>query len=235
MSKKKKINMGFILDSFDFTKPLKSIKNVATYLNIMNRPVGVVTKNYDHIRRTLYEKIGSHNYGFDGYGTPIGQLADVELNEQTPPWYYLDEKKNNTTNYIEYVNHHYFLVGEGLTPNLNDFFKDVKINTQVGVVRSYKIDGDEINTNPNIIDDTKLGEVNTIYLDQTLKNAELEYSKRSNNSITDNIYSNFSLRGKYGIESGFAHTVNGRVMTQNELLDDIIPWSTTDHNMYRSP
>ena len=235
-------------DSLNISNYVQAGHDFVTYLNLMNRPVGIVTKNYGFVRNTLYRNIGSNVHGYDGYGTPIGMLADAEANAYSKaPWFFLDEKKNNSTNYIDYINNTYY-ENSGIENNFVD--ADTRIayydnnsllldNNKVGVVRGYSIDsivtsldGTNIQTNPNSYDDTRLGALNNFYLNSTLYNSRNVYNERlnSDNSITSGIYSNFGYDGYFGIESGDIHMVSGRVLTQSELMGgDYIPWSTTDH------
>lgn len=216
-------------------------------MGFFNRPIGIISKNYGFIRNTLFRNIGNGFHNFDGYGSPIGTLADVEMNAWSqPPWFFIDMKKNATSNYLEYINGTYFN-GNGIVNNFVD--ADVKTsffdynsllleNAKVGAVRYYDIDivpdsinGDNVQTNPNAPFDTKLGTLNNFYLNATLYNSRNVYEQRleNNNSITSGVYSNFGFDGNFGMENGDIHTINGRVLTQSELIGDYIPWSTTDH------
>ena len=214
--------------AYSVKKHLNAARDFATYVNIMNRPIGIVSKNYNFIRETLLNNIGDNVHEFDGYSTPIGSLADVEYNLQTTPWFLLDEKKNNSTNYLEYVNNTYFQ-GSQMVNNFDDFDKKLFTNNTVGAIRNYEIYGNRIETNPNGYDDTKLGEVNSRYLDSTLQSADKYYENKPKNSITNYVYDNFGYYGIYGLEEGSNHRINDRVRTQQELIGDIIPWSTSDH------
>ena len=216
-------------------------------MGFFNRPIGILSKNYGFVMNTLFRNIGNGFHNFDGYGSPIGTLADVEMNAYSkPPWFFIDMKKNATSNYLEYINSTYFN-GNGIVNNFVD--SDVKTsffdyntllldNAKVGAVRYYDIDnvpssinGDNIQTNPNAPFDTKLGALNNFYLNATLHNSRNVYEERleNNASITSGVYTNFGFDGDFGMENGDIHNISGRVMTNSELVGDFIPWSTTDH------
>lgn len=224
---KKELKIKDYIKSFSYSvgKHLNAIRDFATYVSIMNRPIGIVTKNYDYIRNTLYRNIGDNVHNFDGYGNTIGSVTKVDY-ETTTPWFKLDEKKNSSTNYFEYIENTY---GNNII-NINssdDFYSPLLDNNVVGAVRNYTLQDvyyDSINTNPNGFNkDTKLGELSSLYLSKTLKVSDLEKTKNSNKSITSDIYDNVNEYGK-------DYLINGRVKTQNEILGDTILWSTADHN-----
>lgn len=235
-------------DSLRVDKYLQAAHDYITFMGLMSRPVGIVTKNYGFVRNTLYRNIGSGLHDYDGYGSVIGTLSDFDYNAfEKAPWYYIDEKKNSTSNYLQYINSTYF-DGDGITNNFIDadtkiaFFDNNSLlleNNKVGAIRSYTvdgistaIDGSNLQTNPNSFDDTRLGAINNFYLNATLYNSRNLYNEKidKGNSITSGVYSRFGFDGDLGMETGEAHTIEGRVKTQNELLGDLIPWSTTDHN-----
>lgn len=235
-------------DSLGVDRFLQAAHDYITFMGLMNRPVGIVTKNYGFVRNTLYRNIGSGLHDYDGYGSVIGTLSDFDYNAfEKAPWFYIDEKKNSTSNYLQYINSTYF-DGDGITNNFVDadtkiaFFDNSSLlldNNKVGAIRSYTvdgiktaIDGSNLQTNPNSFDDTRLGAINNFYLNATLYNSRNIYNERIDrgNSITSGVYSRFGFDGDYGIENGEAHSISGRVLTQDELLGDLIPWSTTDHN-----
>ena len=224
---KKELKLKDYIKSFSYSvgKHLNAIRDYATYVSIMNRPIGIVTKNYDYIRNTLYRNIGDNEHNFDGYGNTIGSVTKVDY-ETTSPWFKLDEKKNSSTNYFEYIENTY---GDNIINinNSDDFYNPLLDNNVVGAVRNYTLQDvyyDSINTNPNGLNkDTKLGELSSLYLSKTLKISDLEKTKNSNKSITSDIYDNVNEYGK-------DYLINGRVKTQNEILGDTILWSTADHN-----
>ena len=241
--------MKSIGDSLDITNFIRAGHDYMLYMNLLHRPVGMVSKNYGFIRNTLFRNIGNSDHKHDGYGSVIGTLSDVEQNAWSkPPWFFIDEKKNNTSNYLEYINKTYFN-DNGIENNFID--ADTKMrtfninsidleNSEVGAIRGYSLNSisnnlynDDLQTSPNSSTDTKLGILNNFYLNSTLYNSKKEQEKRIGKSITAQAYHNFGFDGEYGIENGHLHTISGRVATQSELIGDAIPWSTTD-NVYDS-
>lgn len=239
--------MGSIGESLGVSNFLRSGRSFLYQVGFFNRPIGIVSKNYGFIINTLYRNIGSGFHNFDGYGSPIGTLGVVGMNTYSKPaWFFLDSDKKATSNYLEYINSTYFN-GDGIINNFID--SDTKIssfnmnsldleNAKVGAIRNYDIGdgilsqiGGRLQTNPNSYTDTRLGILNNFYLTATLYNSRNVYNEKNetNNSITSGVYSIFGFDGNLGMEQGDSHTINGRVRTQNELLGDVIPWSTTDH------
>ena len=126
--------------------------------------------------------------------------------------------------------------------------------SRVGVVHQYDINniiGAKMfipngSTNPNGYDDTRLGVINNFYLNSTLQNANNFLLTRSTSSyhlpsygydeqtvansfsVTQGAYAKFGFTGQYGINNGTLGFMEGSVMPQNLLTDDIIPWSTVD-------
>lgn len=201
---------------------------------IMEKPIGLLSKEYGFSVETLLRNMGNNLSAFDGYGTPIGAVSDPYYTiKMRPAWYYFDQKKRNTSNYLEYVSLAYN--DESLVNNFID--QDFKMITYdpnelitnldyVGAVRHYNG-----NTNPNSVEDTRLGTINGYYLDGTLYASSVINNGRKDigNSITEGAYSSFGLGdGKHSMINGYS-SVDGRVMTQDELIGDIIPWSTTDY------
>lgn len=201
---------------------------------IMEKPIGLLSKEYGFSVETLLRNMGNNLSAFDGYGTPIGTTSDPYYTlKMRPAWYYFDRKKRSTSNYLEYISLAYN--DESLVNNFID--QDLKMMSYdpndlitnidyVGAVRHYTG-----NTNPNSFEDTKMGTINGYYLDGTLYASKVISDERldKGNSITDGAYSSFGLGdGKHSIVNGYG-LVDGRVMTQNELIGDVIPWSTTDY------
>lgn len=213
--------------------------------NILNRPIGAVTKNYDFMEESLMRNIGNGVHFFDGYGTSIGSLADTKLNQKTVPWFIWNKEKNNYANYLEYVNGTYFkesslLTNFGTSDGHALSFKNtssLENYNSVGVVRNYDVNNTAdtlVSTgkvNPNGGDgDTRLGVINNFYLGETLtKSIKKTESLEKVFSITNGLYDKFSLMGEFGINEGVFKNHNGMVTSQKELIGDIIPWSTTDH------
>lgn len=203
---------------------------------IMEKPIGLLSKEYGFSVDALMHNMGNNLSLFDGYGTPIGMTSDPYMNlKLKPAWYYFDEKKNITSNYFEYIslaysdelNENHFIDNDlkMLQYNPNDLITNYDY---VGAVRHYNG-----NTNPNGYDDTKMGLINGFYLDGTLYASKViseERQEKNQNGITQGAYSSFGLGdGKNSLMYGYGG-VEGRVATQSELIGDIIPWSTTDFN-----
>ena len=70
----------------------------------VDRPVGLVDKDYKFIVDHVKRGIGNKTYEFDGFATPIGALAETEYNKNTnSPWFDLDNAKRKYANYLRYV------------------------------------------------------------------------------------------------------------------------------------
>ena len=114
---------------------------------LANRPIGIVSKNYDFVKENLRRNIGSSSFDYDGVGTPISQLADTELTSKTSPWFYMDIDKNKHSNYLSYVGSVYF---NGTLAPLNVESPEEKMkkfdiaslcleNNKVGVIRNWGV------------------------------------------------------------------------------------------------
>lgn len=70
----------------------------------VDRPVGLVDKDYKFIVDHVKRGIGNKTYEFDGFATPIGALAETEYNANTKaPWFDEDTAKRKYANYLRYV------------------------------------------------------------------------------------------------------------------------------------
>lgn len=131
-------------------------------------------------------------------------------------------------------------------------------NMKVGVVHSFDMEAQQdpwgnTNTseiNPNLLKtDTRIGAVGGFLLKKTLENSirygknihEYSYynepsvaqntdnqNKKGGYSITQGAYSNFGIDGIFGIKDGEFNRRDVR-WTSEDLIGDIIPWSTVDH------
>ena len=169
----------------------------------MERPIGIVAKNYDFVEEHLLRNIGNGQFTFDGIGTPISQLADTSLNSKTTPWFFKDTSKNKYSNYLEYVGSIY--TNGTLQPlnveSIEDRIKHFDINSlcldcnKVGVIRNYGVGYatpllnlvQNNASNPNAKTDTKLGLVNNFYLNATLMNSRNELWKKHSWGITPSL------------------------------------------------
>lgn len=220
--------------------------------SIYNRKIGLVANEYDLAKATLERNIGSGHFDHDGYATPIGSLADTELNLQTNPWFIMDEDKNRYDNYIRYVNALYF---NGWMPMPNfrsaeeramnfDINSLLLSENKVGAVRGYDISDTAsarnmvpygIQTNVNGYEDTKLGVINNFYLNATL-NASYSYLSQMGSYMTTGVeddsdvsnvtigaYNKFGFLGEKGMKNGGLEPVSGVVENQSLFTADIIP------------
>lgn len=170
-------------------REMKRVSN-SLYGSIMARPVGIVSKNYDFIRATLKRNIGSGIYEFDGYGTPISALADVEKNSGTIPSFLNDLERNRYDNYLGYIDSVYFngymqpsnFVSPEEKAKYFNFASLLLEENRVGLIRNYNIDNSNLavnmfangaQSNPNNYSDTRLGIINNFYLNATMQTARL--------------------------------------------------------------
>lgn len=205
---------------------------------LMARPIGIVGKNYDFIKNTLYSNIGNGFFTYDGFGGPISSLGDPELNLNYVPWFIADIDKNNYDTYLNYVNSMYF---NGYMSPLNfltqeektSFFdyRTIKLeNNNVGVVRSYNIydtlaattlTANNGQSNPNGFTDTRTGIINNFYLNTTLQNSAYYHDNTNISNITLNAYDKFWFIGDKGMINSDFTIINGTVLSQNDLTDDL--------------
>lgn len=234
--------MGNTINNFMRSRKYSLSDNDVIQTELMHRPVGILRKNYDYLKSALLRNIGNGVHYYDG----IGEVSEID-NDRKPAWFYIDQKKMYTSNYIDYINKTYFNDNGGIVNNFIDavtktlFFNHNSLlleNNQVGVIRGYYVDnlingvnGEYSKTNPNSLTDTRLGSLNDFYLNETLFNSRNVYNEKmlNGNSITDGIYSLFGFDGKMGMEVGHLHQKEGRVMSQNELLGDTIAYTPFDN------
>ena len=244
-----KIVNEFLSSIYDGIANLGNTLGDYTGLNfLMMKPIGLLSKEYGLAREMLARNIGNGFHVYDGYGTPIGTVSDPNYNAyRRPGWFMTDDKKRMTSNYLDYISLAYneegiinnFLDGEYkiATHDTNSLVNNIG---DIGVIRHYEL-SDNVNsnirddgrTNPNYgITDTRLGLINGYYLDSTLHASRMisEDRKYKNDSITIGAYDSFGLgNGDNSIKNGF-NEISGRVRTSEELIGNVIPWSTTDHS-----
>lgn len=185
----------------------QGIYNFLADIGYMTRPIGIIGANYDFIYRTLSRNIGNGFHEYDGYGTPIGSLADINYNLRTIPWFLTDTNKNRYSNYFNYIRGVY-----NPTSNLSpiDGFNTVQFGEYddklkqwsdgVGVVNNFDIIGGlngNIVTNSNLNNsDTSLGVMNGFILAATLDNAAHVNTIHSNlkEGITKDLYTEIGLK-----------------------------------------
>lgn len=249
--------MGNILKSKTFKKVMKSIGNNfkntnytdskvnSISIDLLTRNIGIVGKNYNFIKNTLQKNIGNGLFSYDGYGTEIGSLGDPMYNSKfMSPWFYIDNKKNSTCNYLDYIDKTYFKGSNSIlkkfytSETLGEFYDNITNslsldNAKVGAIRNYFI-GTYNPTSPNNIEiDSALGEQNRHILDSTMINASNNRALHKNeNGITMGFDTLFGFYGQYGMERGYFND-SDKVISQEALTSSLIPWSTSDH-MYNS-
>lgn len=153
--------------------------------NLMMRPIGLYQKSYGFMLDHINRNIGNAAYTFDGYSTPIGELANPFYNTDTiVPWFFQDNYKNSTSNYLDYVRTTYGATLSVENINTNDLFHVSEDATSVGSIDGrIALDALENNTelipNPNYTGtDTMLGRDSGYYNQETLKNAVVANDKR---------------------------------------------------------
>jgi len=205
--------MGFLGTTAKILDSTVRVLNEAAFGDVRNifnngsyrfryKPIGLFEKNYDLLLQNLMRNIGNAEYSYDGFGTPIGELANPFYNTIVKtPWFYSDNYKNSTSNYIEYVAETY---GASLSiENINevDIFKLSDYASKVGFIDgAYAIDsfaeGNNFIPNPNATGkDTSLGLINGYYLMETFRNAVATNDVRKSYgfSITKSINDYFGI------------------------------------------
>lgn len=199
--------------------------------HLMYQSIGLAAKDYSFMYYTLIRNIGQPMGAFDGYATPIGQMADQHYNELSQaPWFIIDEKKQNTINYFDYIDKTYFNETKGL--DINSFADGGQpFDINVGVKRGSGLLIDSPSSiSPNGSNDSMLGEISQYYLRTTLANAREKYGKnRKTSNITRDAYDYFGLEGDLGARS-IEDPIENTVRLNGEMMEaDVIPWSTADH------
>lgn len=160
---------------------IRNAFNGSVFDKFLGRRIGLVANSYDYMIRHLRRNIGNTIHGYDGYNTPIGELANPFYNSfYYVPWFFMDGHKNSTANYIDYVRATY---GASISvENINENF-DLRIvgeGSSVGAIQTTAI-RDILNAsapenisliNPNgLYTDTKLGLDSTNIIAKMLGNA----------------------------------------------------------------
>ena len=175
---------------------IRNIFNNKLY-DFKNRPIGLWRKSYGFMIDHLQRNIGNAEYTYDGYSTPIGEMAEPFYNTiVSVPWYYMDYYKNATANYLDYVRSVY-----GATLSVENINNDKELfhisddASNVGYTDGiYAIEALENETNliPNVNGtgtDTLLGLESGYYNRETLRNAVVTNDKRDtfDNDITSSL------------------------------------------------
>lgn len=206
--------MGFLSTTAKILDTTSRVLNEAAFGDIRNifrngglydfrmRPIGLYQKSYGYMLDHIYRNIGNAEYVYDGYSTPIGELCNPFYNTIVRvPWFYLDDYKNSTANYLEYVRDTYGAALSVENINTNDLFHLSEDAAAVGYVEgAFAIDAlaDEADLIPNPNEtgtDTYMGLESGYYNRETLRNAVVANDKRNsyNNYITDRIYDYIGL------------------------------------------
>lgn len=212
--------------------------------DLQSRPIGIVGKNYNFLKNTLKRNIGTSIFDYDGYGTPIGMLADTDLTSESIPWFLMDNEKNRYDNYVRYINDTYYR-GFMVSPNFMTQEEKTAIfnrhdwllvNNQVGAIRGYNVywtPSKDIQsqkhspTNPNGFIDTQLGKINNFYLNATMKNAML-HKYQHDNEITSWAYGLFGFDGLKGIMDWNMFNGSNQSVVNGLLTDELIPYSSVE-------
>lgn len=226
------------------------------YIRSIGAPYSLLAKSYPYMKSSLFWNEGSMGFDYDGLGYPIADVARPYDNLYITPWFKKDTVKNSSSDYLEYLDKTVFSDGGSIRflGEVNGIAENPETNYGLGYgVQNYDYASafeddmyDNGNVNPNGgYHDTRTGIINNYYLSRTLFKANEKYKKSGNymppsyddptmlideaNAITQGAYSMFGLDGKFGMKDGGYHQTVGRAMTNDEILGDIIPWSTTDH------
>lgn len=176
---------------------IRNIFNDNRFYDFMNRPIGLWRKDYGFMVNHLRRNIGNADHTYDGYGTPIGDMANPFYNTIVKvPWFYLDGFKNSTANYLEYIKAVYGAALSVENINNDDFLFHISDDaSNVGYVDGrYAIEAlvNDIDLIPNVNgtgSDTRLGFESGYYNRETLRNAVVANDKRDSYGfgITDSL------------------------------------------------
>lgn len=189
----------------------ETANEIGFIVDMMSRPIGIVSKNYNYIRDNITRNIGNGIPYFDGYGTPIGSLADPILNEKSSmPFFYNEWLKKTTSNYLDYIdkvgikNENLFGYSKLLYLTDNNLsLKNNKVDTNSTFkVKSkdgeYKVVFNTVNSYLNDGNDTILKNNSNFILKETLINSIYENKRFKGYGISENAYENFGVDGDKG-------------------------------------
>lgn len=163
----------------------------------IRRPVGIVNKDYYFIYNNLSRNIGSNQHTFDGFGSSISTLGEIDFNQlYGTPWFEIDSDKKRFANYLDYASGTYggllsFMDGDPLNSTLR--------SVHTASVSNFDIIGaaDAMIASDGQPKDTYTGVINGYIAGRTLKRAAIEntarQSARSYGSITSDLYRYFSM------------------------------------------
>ena len=161
-------------------------------------PIGVFLYNNDEIFNTLQKNVG--NFTIDNNdNSQVGNLIDPYKNIDTIPFFKKSSLKNNSEDYISYVNK--AKLGSNLTLNTesfplykndidNDNIEDVRISSIETLIEPLKLSDISFKDN-----DTLLGNVSQYYLALNIENGynSNSKSKRLDKGISSDISYNFGI------------------------------------------
>lgn len=202
--------------------------------NVGKCAIGLANKDYLFMAEHLSRNIGNTEYTYDGYGTPIGILANPFYNTIVrEPLYMDDEFKNGTPNYLEYIRtvygdtigldninngDHFLYNDESMTPGV--------INTDI--IGEYMVTGSEFGygasyINPNGFDtDTRLGVDGSFFAINTFRNSIVENDKRKAYlfGITEGVSNGFGISSN-NIANTDLLTIEKRISEDTGRMEDL--------------
>ena len=198
---------------------------IGTLRSLINRPIGVWLKSRTYLYSNLVRNTGGlYGYDYDGWGTPIGSLADPYMNERVGrPTYLNDVDRDQFSNYAKYVEAMYqshtlnvgsingaetFQIGKGTASAATIELRDPKITNIIqygGTVNGF------FGVNPNADTDTLLGKRSAKHLYETITNA-----LRYNTDNLGNTSISIAMKPNYGMN--YAAFGNG----EGPILGDFV-------------
>ena len=185
---------------------------------LSNTPIGLFYKCACYINANLSNNIGKFDGTYDGFATPVGGRPDIYYNtDHVTPFFKQSLYKNEFDNYIDYVEHVYFLSSidklfngrmEPMTP------ERIKLH-KVGVVDGYDI---LRGYSADVVLDSLTGQLNNVYLSSTLVSSAYHNSERNENytkSISSSLIDYFGLteQSAANITQRFNFNQQGRIYT----------------------
>jgi len=209
--------MGFLNTTAKILDTTARVLNEAAFGDIRNifrngglydfrmRPIGLYQKSYGYMLDHIYRNIGNAEYVYDGYSTPIGELCNPFYNTIVRvPWFYLDDYKNSTANYLEYIRATYgaTLSVENINNSENLFHLSDDASAVGFVPGEYAIDAlaNDADLMPNVNEtgtDTYMALYSGYYNRETLRNAQVA----NDNRIRYRFGITSEMAGKLGINT----------------------------------
>lgn len=201
---------------------IRNVFNGSVFDNFLGRPIGLVANSYEYMISHLRRNIGNSIHVYDGFSTPIGELANPFYNSFfNVPWFFMDGHKNSTANYIDYVKATYGASTSVENINENFILRIVGAGSSVGTtaIRDILVTGATENIsliNPNgLYSDTKLGIDSTNIIAKMLGNA-ISYNDMRDRNVEGNLKDKYM----YGITNSLKDYFGLKTITiQNNILD----------------